>query len=657
MRKLFIDNDGIIKLAEKIMKYKSSNNNEEQFPDIIAAKEHIIKELNSAKLLRGIESISIPKSGNMRIRTTDLFISNSETGILRKFFIGKWLIEFTADNRIKFYSQNKEELGFHSHIWGDNTVQPHISGRSNTGCLGNSEAGLQAYWQAGSLSGAIMIAIMYLESVNLQDVAGRYLGYCKEVALDDEGNPCYDEQGNYVFISNEFDRAYDNYACRKQVRDCTPNVDTKHNEYITCAMDYCENCDKPFNKWNIIETDTGYYCKDCVDNLKKCEICGKIIVKNKNTGIDNNEHIICNSCLQTHTFTCGMCGKLHIIASPTLDAATRKEISKRSIITNNNIISLCENCINSLNNNDLIRDRVVAKFNKVNCDNLMFINNLVKPKTIMAPISYSYCDIENAIPRLSSIKLDGIYKNNPITFKSSKSFLTDYYNVVRRKDNLTLDILNEYIPIAIIVKDNNIVVYRSSYYNVNSSLILKKELIKDFKDFTLNMETGEIKEIEYTEDTYNNDKEYCTVIAIPSAVYVQQLLLSVYRFQNSILDTEKLINLDINKDKECPICHEKITISIDECPTLKNGEPIHPSCAEIAGARCDNCGRVVQITKLARNNLDRFINKDININWCTECAERNNIVECTRCGTHIYETDAVYLEDMPYCDDCYDEIQ
>lgn len=139
MRKLFIDNEGKSVLANKIMKFYE-NNNEARFADVIEAQDYLVKELDIAKNIRGVESISIPKSGNMRVRTTDLFITDSSTGIVRKFFIGNWIIEFTTGNQIKFYSQNKKELGFHSSIWGDGTVHPHISGRSNRGCLGSAEA-------------------------------------------------------------------------------------------------------------------------------------------------------------------------------------------------------------------------------------------------------------------------------------------------------------------------------------------------------------------------------------------------------------------------------------------------------------------------------------------------------------------------------------
>lgn len=139
MRKLFIDNEGKTVLANKIKSYYDNNNNE-CFADIIEAQDYLHNELEIAKNLRGVEYISIPKSGAMRVKTTDLFISDSSTGIVRKFFIGKWIIEFTTGNQIKFFSQNKEELGFRSDIWGDRTVHPHISGRNNRGCLGSAEA-------------------------------------------------------------------------------------------------------------------------------------------------------------------------------------------------------------------------------------------------------------------------------------------------------------------------------------------------------------------------------------------------------------------------------------------------------------------------------------------------------------------------------------
>jgi len=52
-------------------------------------------------------------------------------------------------------------------------------------------------------------------------------------------------------------------------------------------------------------------CRDCLHEMKKCEICGLIHVKNsKHTKVVNGD-IICDDCFDKHFFTCEDCGKYY----------------------------------------------------------------------------------------------------------------------------------------------------------------------------------------------------------------------------------------------------------------------------------------------------------------------------------------------------------
>lgn len=375
IRKLFISNKGFDNFAESI--YNTTKENKEQaFPDIIACRDYIMSQFKLASKLSKVASISLTDNGELRIRTNDLFISDSSTGKLRKFFVGKWKVTTTVDGAYYFSSANKKELGFNSDIWGEGTVHPHISGRSNYGCLGNAEAPLQLYLKTGSIKTLVIYILGYLESVNIQDSAGVSLGYCHEVALDDNGNVLHDENGNYKFISNEFDRERNH----KVTTAISPNVDTIHHEYITCNGYVCDKCRKGFNKTYIRrDTNGNYYCKECIKDMKTCSLCGQVAVTHIHDNVNDLDY--CENCANTLFNKCTFC-KEYMFPKINKDDLENEIIRIRHIanLKNNFIIArkdnfmrlatCCDSC-KSLIMGDKLNSIKPIKFNRLQVANTL----------------------------------------------------------------------------------------------------------------------------------------------------------------------------------------------------------------------------------------------------------------------------------------------
>lgn len=302
-RKLFVSDIGLEALANYI--YRTTlDMTDVNFVDVIECKDYILNQLRLASKMAKISSISVTDSGQIRVRTNDLFIKTEDTGILRKFFIGKWLISFDKYGDYLFNTIGSKELKFNSDVWGNGTVHPHISGRNRHGCLGNAEAPLQYYLKIGAIKTVCMYLIGYLESVNINDSAGRELGHCKEVELDDNGAVLHDEEGNYKFKTNEFDAN----GSFKVANTVSSNIDTKYHEYITMNYRRCIGCDTVhnFNHFSHTDASTGdYVCEDCVANMKRCSVCGKVAYRVVHDDVNDLDY--CTKCCDILFEKCSLC--------------------------------------------------------------------------------------------------------------------------------------------------------------------------------------------------------------------------------------------------------------------------------------------------------------------------------------------------------------
>ena len=352
VRRLYMLNEGLNVYAKHLKKQSDTYYTEDD------AKEYLIKRFKKASRLRGVENIALLANGDFRIRTDNLFISTTETGKLRKFDVGKWEIICDRRGYFTFKSKDKEKLGFDSGCWGPDTVHPHIKG-SGRACLGTVEPALVKYINDGEIPGLVIMLIAYLEAVNIQDGAGKYLSMCKEVALDDSGNVLreVDENGNesYVYITNEFDRERTTDSYVSINTNYNPAVDTVHNEYlVTYHSHSCVNCKKTYNdtymKKTSLSSGESWVCAECVDKLKTCDICGGIIANDMYETNDSGV-VFCHRCTTLYGFDCAKCGET-ILPTGTLDTIDlmqydRRATHRKEIVNSNNIYKIstvCDTC-------------------------------------------------------------------------------------------------------------------------------------------------------------------------------------------------------------------------------------------------------------------------------------------------------------------------
>lgn len=531
--------------------------------------------------------------------------------------------------------------------------------------------GLQAYWQAGSFSGAITVAIMYLESVNLDDGAGIWLGYCREVALDDDNNVLHTEDGNYLFVENEFTKANRDYGYERKVSGYGNHVDKETHEYLTYGTTHtCSSCNTYKNAWHLIRTEDGeYLCEHCKENVAKCSCCGKEIY-NKDKLVEIREGVsVCSTCALEKTYTCSLCGNVELVDSDDIVEATRQRTKYHNLIHRQiGFVDVCPSCIEALKEKEVLRNRIVARFTRAEVTKeFAKVNNTIPLHSKVLPSSVKPMYIENCTPFVyrKNIKANNMYNvdfNNPSQVKST--YAMSMYRIKREEmertdDKVYLKIIDGYLPIIKLEFKDRIEYRLSSFYNDNAVFILKDIFLKDFRDFSINKTTKEITYIDNSEEYYNDDKVFKVISYIPERK-IQKSLLNEPNLMDIILDKEVLKEVlkDIKIEDEkviCPVCKEEIDISCeDNYRSTKDGTPVHIECARDVGVRCANCGKVVSLLDLGRNSIDN-VSSDKE-NWCKDCIENYEMIPCSRCDTHIHRIDANYIDDEPYCDDCFIEI-
>lgn len=473
VRRLFINNNGFDKFTENVFSTRESMK-DEAFADIIECREYVMKQFKLASKLPKVSSISLTEDGEIRIRTRDLFISNSETGILRKFFVGKWKVTIALAGEYRFYPLNKNELEYDSGVWGSGTVHPHISGRSHQGCLGSAATPLQLYLKAGDIKTLVIYVLGYLESVNIDDAAGSELGYCKEVALDEEGNVLHDEDGNYKFKSNEFDREH-HYRIATTV---SSNVDLIHHEYITVNYRKCDMCGHTFNaSYTEILEDGECVCKDCSKDMKRCAICNKLTGKVVHDNINDMDY--CENCATNYFGKCSYCDdyifkpldKEDIMGS--IIKLTRESEKKNNYLlvktsTDNGMHTkrVCDAC------KDIIEQDKLPVTKMVNLKRIKIENPMAE---VLTDIPFNKfrekCDGCSILTPVESLVMSDVISKN-IMCSSNMHAPTDYY--IQRSFSWKLYdryLKDNYIKIFTSVEDNEVTIHVAPYNNAKATLL------------------------------------------------------------------------------------------------------------------------------------------------------------------------------------------
>lgn len=596
-RKLFINNKGLDVLADYI--YETTEENKDvNFVDKIECRQQLLEQFKLAARMNKVSSISVTENSTIRIRTRDLFISNSDTGILRKFFVGKWLIEVDRYGMYHFKSYNKQELGFRSSIWGNNTVHPHISGRDGHGCLGNAEAPLQYYLKTGAIKAMVMYVLGYLESVNLSDSAGISLGYCKEVALDDEGNVLHGENGDYLFKENEFTNCID-----KRVASVSSEMDKKHHEYLVNGKVFmCSCCKKLYNKeYEDKElADKGEsVCVDCAVNITKCDICGRMI--KEDAVLDEKQGIrYCSKCASAFVPKCNLCDEyifpkidkdniLKSIDNSLRDNDRRKNISTWYKSGNScTCKGICDSCKDLIDKNDVIKQSILS-FTKssVTKDVFKIVKDVPLNTYKMQCVGCGETvEIEDMIYLKSA---DRLYCPHCASYKVSPN---EAYRDRDVKNEMDYGHYNDnYINLTTGINNNNKVLLFLPLYSRAGEHYHKQVFKNQDEIFTKYKEALNCDDVKYRK--------------------IKKPIEEITRTTLPPVEEPKII---------CPICGEEIIANPGY--TDKRGEEVHEECAAKTKVKCDRCGKYVYINQLGRNIN---VGLDSLLNVCDSCIEEESI--------------------------------
>lgn len=326
-RKLYIDDGGLAIYAESVAKYLNNKYNMGTTVDNERAK--IYTELKLAVENEKIKSITVNKDGQIIIKTNELIIT--EPTLKRKFYVGSYEIRchFYGTFKFKSISNFKDYLQFNSPCWSCKTVHPHIKSTTGHACLGNAETPMLLFIQQGEIRALISIIIGYLETVNINDSAGKYVGCLPELELDDNGNPIVLDSNADTLEARYLIRT-DTVFTREEM--CCSNDRgirgiTKSKEYALASSKYCECCGDLFNSWEIHDyiNDYGWVCKECYKDLKICDVCGRII-KNNSEYKTHNDILFCDACATRLLVECAQCGDI-------ITGITKEDLDK---ITPNN---------------------------------------------------------------------------------------------------------------------------------------------------------------------------------------------------------------------------------------------------------------------------------------------------------------------------------
>lgn len=386
-RKLYIDEDGLGEYANLVQKYMNDKYNTGTTTDNEKAK--IYTELKLAVENEKIKSIIVNKEGYITIKTNELIIT--EPILKRKFYVGSYEIKchFYGTFKFKSTSEFRNELAFRSGCWRGKTVHPHINSFDGHACLGNAETPMLLFIQQGEIRALISIIIGYLETVNINDSAGKYIGCLPELELDESGKPILlDENAEYI-TGKYIIRTDNEFAGEEEEQYKAIRGITKSKAYAISGSKYCECCGQLFNSWEIDNhiSDYGWVCDDCYKNLKVCDVCGRLI-KKEDDYAEYNGATYCYECKNNYLVECSQCGEtITSVTKEQLDALPSNQ-DKISLLNdsiksyshyvidnelNDKNIYVCDNCKPTIPNNPvlsklLINDKIETTYevNKIN---------------------------------------------------------------------------------------------------------------------------------------------------------------------------------------------------------------------------------------------------------------------------------------------------
>ena len=263
-----------IKMAEVNGLKEKANSEEDFIDDIRAILEH--------PLVNDVEIEGECKIVKIYTDYIDIF---DERG--NRFRGNEYAIKFNY-NRMSVSFEGLDEDYCRKSYWTNHDPHPHVDGEGGRPCLGDAGSMLAQTMNDYELYASFIIAINFLQQVNTDDPAGRYI--CNW--------DCIDEEDNVI----ENPHKGDMYECS----DCGWVTDDEDEvmECWECGEHYCSDC----ITW--VRSISDYVCNSCLEeNYIECDDCGRYHRPSELNETQNEEHV-CDDCVNNYYIYCQGCDDL-----------------------------------------------------------------------------------------------------------------------------------------------------------------------------------------------------------------------------------------------------------------------------------------------------------------------------------------------------------
>lgn len=157
----------------------------------------------------------------------------------KRYYIGNMRIELQPENAmVAFFGDNPRQS-----YWTHHDPHPHVNGRNGEGCLGNVAGTIAELSSQMQLYPLVLMCIDYLESVNIDDPAGRKVTNWDEV----------DEDGNIIRMGGEEPEEED----MEPSYTCSHCGEPQYDENDTMVYDGIDDDDHLYGE--------RYVCPRCLD--------------------------------------------------------------------------------------------------------------------------------------------------------------------------------------------------------------------------------------------------------------------------------------------------------------------------------------------------------------------------------------------------------
>ena len=279
-------NERLTLLTERIRVSKKSRNDDKVKKELLSLYE--IPEVDESK------NIYVSSDEFLCITTKDIFIEEDKY----KFKVGKVLIKINLENgKIIFESLEEDKV---KGYWGANgykySVHPHI-GCNNNPCWGNAEESIAELIAEKEISALVIMIISFLQSVNVDDSAGRRVFEWPHKIM--QPHKFIDSDDEYTEIN---ENAKDACICH-----CCEEFSEAVGECRECDRYYCEHCQSETDRVCMNCFNEGEMCHVCGESCtdyRECDSCGEYVCHNCSTKCDVCDEVVCDEC----KLVCRDCG-------------------------------------------------------------------------------------------------------------------------------------------------------------------------------------------------------------------------------------------------------------------------------------------------------------------------------------------------------------